>query len=37
MDRNRGTGNNGRHEYYSTSDVGEELPTVRHGDFEQAD
>lgn len=37
MDRTRGTGNNGRHEYYSTSDLGEEPPAVRHGDFEQAD
>ncbi|WP_072808198.1 hypothetical protein [Rhodococcus zopfii] len=37
MDRNRGTGNNGRHEYYSTSDIGEGSSAVRHGDFEQAD
>ena len=37
MDRNRGTGNHDRYEYSSTSDIGEELPTVRHGNFEQTD
>lgn len=37
MDGSRSTENDGRNEHYSVGGVVEESPTVRHGDFEQAD
>ncbi len=40
MDRNRDSDDDYQHEYYSTAELGDEewlSPTVRHGDFEQAD